>query len=367
MCNIGDIVLIENKKSLKTNKRHSKIGDRKYRDIETKQEIKPAFIIDSEYINGVEYYYYLSLIEFKFGTIYDEDRFTRISKEQAAQLGLEKPYLLDLGIIHKTFDDYTKSGQYSTCSLSKILNKLVDYQEHKRKCEQYYLVKASVRRQIEKALELSEDNVPTPNTLNPRNINIGDLIWVEGTILKPQKETDKVHPAIVVSVDIDANEFYYVLATSSPRMDLEYYEANREALKKIKEKIHSPNYTLDYEKLYLLKKISRYCPFGIDKCNTTNLGHDGYINVDNIYKKEITLYNGTKKRYISNFTKIGEVKPDYLLTVYKEIIFFQEIINKRTAQIDEFYEKVKSEIVQKLRNNLEKEHNYVKILERIEH
>ena len=367
MCNIGDIVLIESNKSLKTSKRHSRIGYKKYRDLDINQKEKPALIIDSEYVNGVEYYYYLSLIEYKFGTIYDEERFVRISKEKAAQLGLEKTYLLDLGIIHKTFDDYTKSGQYCATSLSKVLNRFVDYQEHKLKCEQYYLVKASVRRQIEKVKEISEDNMPTPNTLNPRNINVGDLIWVEGTVLKPHQEIDKIHPAVVVSVDLDANEFYYVLATSSPRMDLEYYLTKRENLQSVKEKIHSANYTLDYEKLHTLKKITRYYPFDIDKCHSTNLGHNGFINVDNIYKKKITLYNSTKKRYISNFTKIGEVKPDYLLSVYKEIIFFQEIINKRTAQIDEFYDNVKEEIVKRLNNNLEKEHSHVKVLDRIDH
>lgn len=362
MCSIGDVIILENNRCEKVHKTQSRIGYKKNRDSHVVEEILPVLVLDNEFVNGIEYFYYLSLVEYKFGTKYDEDRFIRISKDKASQLGLDKSYLLDLGIIHKTFSDYTKSGQYSACNLSKVLTRLVDYQEHKRKCEQYYLVKASVRRQIEKNKELKEDAIPIQNTFNPRNINVGDLIWVEGTILKPGNVTDKIHPAVVVSIDLDTNDFYYVLGTSSPKMSIEEYKETKEKLKLLKEKIYCPNYDVDYAKLYQLKKVTQYYPFPMDKFDSPHLYHDGFINIDNIYKKKIMVYNDAKRRYVSNFTKIGEVKPDYLLSLYKEITYFQEVINKRTAEVDEFYEMIKKEIIDRL-NNKRQERGYVKKLD----
>lgn len=352
MCSIGDIVLIEKKKDIKQSRVPSKKGYKKNYIITNDKEYNAVLVIDHEYVNGVEGYYYLKLIEYKFGNTYDDHQFIKINSEMATNLGLNKPYLLDVSMIYRSFDDYIKAGQCSSPILVKLLNKFVDYQEHKRKCEQYYLVKASTRRQIEKANKATEDDKLTNNTLNQKNVSVGDLIWVKKTVLKPNKEIDKMHPAIVISVDPQANEFYYVLATSSPTISLADYKKARKALDEAREEQFSveyiaSNYTARPAYYKLLMWACKYFPMDFSKCNATQELHDGYINVEHIYKKSITIYDEEKKRHVVDFIKIGEVNVDCLARIFKEIIFLQEILN-RTTYADDLYGNVKPNILKQL-------------------
>ena len=99
------------------------------------------------------------------------------------------------------------------------------------------------------------------------------------------------------------------------------------------------------------------------KCNHTKLTHDGFIAISNIYKKPIAVYNSNMKKYISNFYKIGRVKESYLLNIFREIIFFQEMIKKRISTPDEYYPYVKDEIIKMVNDNSENEQDYAKVYE----
>ena len=350
MCNIGDVILIKSGQLSTDGKMNIKKNSNKKYITEYEPEGKPALVVNTKRINGVECYYYLNLIEYKFSTFYDDNRFVRIRKEKAAQLGLTKSYLIDLDTIDKDYTDYIVSGQYCPQNLAVILQKFDNYKEQKSKSKQTN----------EEVLEVSTPNI---NSLKAKETTVGDIIWVSGTILMPQHLIDKSHPAIIVSVDFDANEFYYVIATSSPGMEIDEYFSMREELKTIKSKVCSNNYCFNYEELKMLKKITKYYPLFLKKCNNTKLTHDGFIEISNIYKKPIVVYNSNMKKYISNFEKIGSVKSAYLLNIFREIVFFHEMIKRRISMPDEYYPYVKDEIIKMVNDNSENEQDYAKVYE----